>query len=79
MGEVHTNDIETGGSQLVDGLNRVGLGTNSADDGGTTVIVLGGVCGIEGGEPFYLTTQVEVVEGICSDRLVALMSHGSRI
>lgn len=42
VGEVHTNDIETSLAELVDGCDRVGLGANGADDGGST-IVLGGL------------------------------------
>ena len=39
MGEVHADKIETGSSELVDGIDRVRLGADSADDGGPTVIL----------------------------------------
>lgn len=41
VGEVHANNIEAGGSQLVDGLDRVGLGTDCADDGCSSEVLLG--------------------------------------
>ena len=69
MGEVHANDVKTGGAQLVDGLDGVGLGANSADDGGPTQVPLGGVGGVKVSEPFDLATCGEVVEGVGSLRL----------
>lgn len=51
VGEVHANDVEAGIAEAVDGLDRVGLGANGADDGGATVVVLGAVGGVEGRQP----------------------------
>lgn len=51
MGEVHADNVETGIAQLVDGLDRVGLGANGADDGRAAVVVLRAVGGVERGKP----------------------------
>ena len=51
VGEVHANDIEAGLAELVDGLDRVRLGANGADDGGPTVVLGGLEFGVELGEP----------------------------
>lgn len=50
-GEVHANNVETGLAEGVDGLNRVGLGADGADDGRAAVVLLGLVGGVEVGEP----------------------------
>jgi hypothetical protein len=49
--KVHADNVETGISELVDGLDGVGLGANSADDGGAAVVALGSESGVEGGKP----------------------------
>jgi hypothetical protein len=61
VGEVHANDIKTGSAELVDGLNRVGLGANGADDGRAAVVALRGVIGIEVGQPGDAAAGVEVL------------------
>lgn len=62
VGEVHANDVETGIAETVDGLDRVGLGANGADDGGTAVVVLGAVGRVEGGQPGEATAaDVEMI------------------
>lgn len=66
MREVHADNVQTGGSQLVDGLDRVRLGADGADDRGSTQVPLGVVFRVEGGQPLKLTTGRHVVEGICS-------------
>jgi hypothetical protein len=48
VGEVHAHNVETRFSQPVDGLDRVGLGSNGADDGGTTIVALGLVGSVQG-------------------------------
>ena len=47
VGEVHADDIETCGSELVDSLDGVGLWANCADDGSSAVVLLWGEAGIE--------------------------------
>lgn len=62
MGEVHANDVETGIAETVDGLDRVGLGANGADDGGATVVLLGAVGSVERREPGEATAaDVEMI------------------
>lgn len=39
MGEVHADDIETCGTELVKGFDGVGLRTDRANDGGTAVVL----------------------------------------
>lgn len=51
MGEVHADNVKTGISELVDGLNRVGLGANGADDGGAAIVALRSESSVEGGKP----------------------------
>lgn len=66
MGEVHANNIETGGAELVDGLDRVGLGADRADDGGAAVVALRSVVGIQVGEPGNAAAGIEVLLGVGS-------------
>lgn len=51
MRKVHANNIKTGISELVDGLDRVGLGANGADDGRAAVVALRSESGVEGSKP----------------------------
>ena len=51
VGEVHSDDVEAILSELVDRLNRVRLGTNCADDRGTTIVLGRPVFRIEGSKP----------------------------
>lgn len=60
-GEVHAHDVQTGLAQSVDGLNRVGLGTDGADDGRAAVVLLGLVGSVEAGEPGDLSAYIKVV------------------
>ncbi len=41
MGEIHADNIETGGTELVDSCDRVGLGTDRANNGGSAVVLVG--------------------------------------
>lgn len=66
MGEVHADNVQTSRSQLVDGLDGVRLGANSADDGGSAQVLLGVVFSVEGGQPLDLAVGRHMVEGICS-------------
>lgn len=79
VGEVHANNVEASSTQPVDGLGGVGLGANGADDGGAAEVPLGGVGGVEGGEPVNLAAQLEVVLGSGSHDAVgaeAVRGHG---
>lgn len=86
MGEVHADHIETSSAQLVDGLDAVGLGANGADDGGSAVVLLGLVGGVEGGKPGNLASQVKVLlsssghdaVGSLSERLDVRHSSGGK-
>src|SRR4051794_39929504 len=49
--EVHAHDVEAGGAELVDGLGRVGLGADGADDGRAAVVLLGLEGRVELGQP----------------------------
>ena len=60
MGEVHANYIKTSGSKLVNCLDRVRLGTDRADDGGTTVIFGRLEFGVKLAEPLDLTGGQEI-------------------
>lgn len=51
MGKVHADNVETRIPELVDGLNRVGLGADCADDGGAAVVALGSESSVERGKP----------------------------
>lgn len=84
VGEVHADDVETGITQTVDGLDRVGLGANGADNGGTAVVARGSVCGVQRGKPRDLTAELEVfLGGGGHDALGTLVggsgSHGGRV
>ena len=70
--EVHANDVETIVAELVDGLDRVGLGANGADNRGTAELASRLELSVELGEPLDLASKVEVVkrssghcEGLC--------------
>jgi hypothetical protein len=39
MGEVHANNVEASSAELVDGLDRVCLGPDGADNGGSAVVL----------------------------------------
>ena len=54
VGEVHADDIETSLAKLVDSLDRVCLGTNCTDDGGTAVVLSRLELGVELREPSNL-------------------------
>lgn len=75
VGEVHTDNVETSSSQLVDGLNRVRVGANCADDGGSSEVSLGGVGGIEGSQPLDAAIVGQVVGGGNGDRHGALKAR----
>lgn len=62
VGEVHADDVEAGIAETVDGLDRVGLGANGANDGRAAIVVLRAVGGVEGGEPGEAATaDVEMI------------------
>lgn len=71
VGEVHAHHVEASLAELVDGLNRVRLGANGADDGGAAEVAGRLERGIELREPFDLAPQVEVVES-CVDHVEGL-------
>ena len=51
VGKVHANNVKTGPAESRNHLDRVGLRTNGADDGRTTVVSVGKVLDIQGTEP----------------------------
>jgi hypothetical protein len=64
VGEVHANNVKTGSAELVDGLDRVCLGADCADDGGAAVVLGWLELGVQLGEPFDLSRAgAEVVKG----------------
>ena len=67
MGEVHANDIETSGAELVDGLDGVGLGSNGADDGGSTEVSCWLVLGVQLRKPLDLGSSRQMICGSCHD------------
>lgn len=79
MGEVHADNIETSGTQLVDGLDGVGLGTNGADDGSTTVVSLRLESCVERGQPSNLTAKIEVILGSSGGDAVGSGTVGLRV
>lgn len=60
--EVHPHHVQARLAQLVDGLDRVGLGADGADDGSPAQVALRLVGCVELGEPFDLAAELEVVE-----------------
>jgi hypothetical protein len=75
VGEVHAHNIKTGSSELVDGLDRVCLGTNSADDRSSSQVLLGGVGGVERGQPLDAAIVGHVVGGGRGHRHGTLVRH----
>ena len=63
MREVHANNVEAGIAEGADGLDGIGLGANGADDGGTAVVTLRSVGGVEGGQPSDASANLEMVLG----------------
>lgn len=79
VGEVHANDVETSIAELVDGLDRVGLGTNGADDGSATELASGLELSVELSEPLNLAAEAEMVKrssGHCEGLCVVLEGNG---
>lgn len=76
VGEVHAHDVKTGQAQLVDGLDRVGLGANGADDGGAAQVALGLVGSVERGQPGDLAAQLEVLLGRGGHDAVGALAEG---
>lgn len=62
VGKVHANDVQPGITELVDGLNGVGLGANRANDGRPAEVALGLVGGVELGKPVDPATEVKMVQ-----------------
>ena len=62
VGEVHADDVQADITELVDGLHRVGLGANGADDGSPAEDALGLEGSVEMGQPVDPAAIVEVVE-----------------
>lgn len=60
--EVHASDVETMIAELVDGLDRVGLGADGADDGSTAELASGLELSVELREPLNLASKAEVVK-----------------
>jgi len=54
MGEVHADNVETGSAELVDGLDRVRLWPDCADDRGPTVVLCWLELCVQGREPLDL-------------------------
>lgn len=75
MGKVHADNIETGTTEVVDGLDRVCLRTDSADNGGPAHVVLGCIGSIKSGEPLDLVAKVKMVEGVGRDGLSSLVGQ----
>ena len=79
VGKVHADNIKSGGAQLVDGLDRVGLGANGADDGGTAEVLLRAESCVERSEPGNLAAQLEVLFGSGSHDAVSALAEGLRL
>lgn len=67
MREVHSHDVHPSLAELIDGLDRVRLGPDSADDGGSTICLGRSEGGIQVGEPFDSAPHGEVIEGVDHD------------
>ena len=62
MGEVHPHHVEASITKLVDGLNRVGLGADGADDGSPTQVASGLEFSVERRQPVNPAAQRQVLE-----------------
>jgi len=63
MGEVHANNVQPNITKLVDGLNRVRLGANRADDRRAAEVTGRREGSIELGEPVDSAAELEMVKG----------------
>lgn len=62
MGKVHAHNVQASLAELVNGLNRVGLGTDGADDGSPAQVALRLVGRVKLCQPFDLAAERQVVE-----------------
>lgn len=67
--EVHADDVQARLAEAVDGLDRVGLGSDGADDGGAAEVPLRLDGGVEVGEPGDGAANFEMIlrRGHCVD------------
>jgi hypothetical protein len=63
VGKVHAHNIEASLTEFVDGLDRVRLGANRADDGSPTEVTRGLESSIELGKPVDSAAELKVIEG----------------
>lgn len=63
VGKVHAHNIETRFAELVDGLNRVRLGTDCANDGSTTEVARGLESSIKLGKPVDSAAELKMIKG----------------
>lgn len=63
VGEVHAGHVQAGITQLVDGLDRVGLGADGADDGGAAEVAGRRELRLERGQPIDAAADIQVVLG----------------
>jgi len=63
VGKVHAHNVQSSIAELVDGLDRVGLGSDGADDGSPAKVAGGLVSSVELGKPVDSATEVEMIEG----------------
>lgn len=63
VGEVHTGHVQAGITKLVEGLDRVGLGADGADDGSAAKVAGRGEGCVEGGQPIDAATDFQVLLG----------------
>jgi hypothetical protein len=67
VGKVHAHHVQTSIAELVDGLDRVCLWADGADDGSPAQVPLGLQGSVELGEPVN-SAQVEVIESSSGHR-----------
>ena len=60
MRKVHSNNVQTGFPKHIDLFDRVGLGANRSDDGGSTIIFRRSILGVEAGKPLVPRPGIEV-------------------
>lgn len=62
VGKIHPHNVQASFAELVDGLNRVGLGANGTDDRRPPQVPLRLVRRVELRQPFDLAAELEMVE-----------------
>lgn len=63
MGKVHTDNIETGAPEGIDGLNLIRLWTNGADNGSAPVVLVRTLVGVQLAKPLNSASHREMFHG----------------